>query len=341
MLDDLIKIEENKEPVEKIDYSKFIVNHDDIDKDIDGFISGKIPQGFGIGIPTLDNHFLAKKNEFYIVTGKKGRGKTTVSQSIQVMQSVANGLIWVVAFQENSDWSMKVNYMNYLLGDFAKDVERTDKTRFEEAKEWVKKHFIFINVEDIKTATDVTKDIINNGTDVHALILDPINSFRNGWQDTGNGYADGQVAGINLLKFANDICSVHISQHPNMAGQRQEGAVNSYQAEGGWFLNKASFTYVLHREKGSSENELIVENVRNRLTGGSETSDENPIVLEWSPTKVNIRYKDGSEQYDNVIGYLVEKYNVFSVSKEIVNAIPTMSPEDAFGDTDYLDDTPF
>mgnify|MGYP003647554991 FL=1 len=299
----------NDYEINDFNYKNHIVNSSVINSDLDDFITGKIPQGFKCGFEVLDDHFQCKKNEFYILTGKKGRGKTTINQAIQIMYSISNDLIWVVAFQENSSWSMKLNYMNYLLGSYATDVKRNDLRRYNLASDWIDKHFIFIKVEDIKTATEVTKGLINDGVDVHALLLDPINSFKNGWQDTGNGYADGVVAGLEILNFSKEFCSVHISQHPNMSGQRQEGAVTSYQAEGGWFLNKASFTYVLHREHGSSDNQLIVENVRNKHTGGSETEADNPVIIEWSAISINIRKAMGFDTELNCIQQLVRKFN--------------------------------
>jgi len=325
----LIKLD-NEYKVNDFDYKNHIVNSNTINSELDDFITGKIPQGFKCGFEVLDDHFQCKKNEFYILTGKKGRGKTTINQALQIMYSLANGLIWVVAFQENSHWSMKLNYMNYLLGEYATDVKRNNITKYNLASDWIDKHFIFIQVEDIRTATEVAKGIIENGTDVHALLLDPINSFKNGWQDTGNGYADGVVAGLELLNFSKEFCSVHISQHPNMAGQRQEGAVTSYQAEGGWYLNKASFTYVLHREKGSSENQLIVENVRNKHTGGSETEADNPVIIDWSPIGIDLRKVFGFETEKDVIQQLVRKYNPLSVKES--KPIPTASLDQAFGD---------
>ncbi|MBS9774740.1 MAG: hypothetical protein KGV59_06250 [Tenacibaculum sp.] len=319
---------------QEFDYRKFIVSNEKINKEVDDFLTGRIQQGFTIGISELDDYFVCKKNEFYILTGKKGMGKTTINQALQVMHSIANNLIWVVAFQENSYWSMRLNYLNYLIGGFAKDCKNNDPELWKKANKWVDEHFIFIDVEDIKTATEVTKKIIDNGTDVHALLLDPINSFRNGWQDTGNGYADGVVAGMELLKFSQKYCSVHISQHPNMSGQRQDGAVTSYQGEGGWFLNKASFTYVIHRKKGSNENELIVENVRNKHTGGGETEFENPVVLYWHPTRIDIgmRMMSDSTIQTDVIGMLRRIHNPLKEEiRELNKELPKSSINDAFG----------
>ena len=314
---------------EEFNYKDFIVNSNSINKDLEDFITGKIPQGFKSGVHTLDNHFVSKKNEFYIVTGKKGQGKTTIYQILQLLFSISNDLIWVVAFQENSSWSMKLNLMNLLLGGFAKEVKTSDLRRYKKASDWLDRHFIFIQVEDIKTATEVCKGLISDKVDVHGLLLDPINSFKNGWQDTGNGYADGVATSLKLLNFSKEVCSVHITQHPNMSGQRQEGAVSSYQAEGGWFLNKAHNTCAIHRESGSSCNELMVEHVRNKHTGGDQTEGDNPIIIEWSPTSISMFMKLTPKlREDNVIQNLVRKYNILEIEEK--KELPYMSPSDAF-----------
>jgi len=326
----LIKLD-NEYIESEFNYKDHIVNSNSINQDLDDFITGKIPQGFKSSIHTLDNHFVSKKNEFYIVTGKKGQGKTTIYQILQLLFSISNDLIWAVAFQENSSWSMKLNLMNLLLGEFARDVKRSDLRRYNKASDWLDKHFIFIEVDDIKTATEVCKGLIDDGIDVHGLLLDPINSFKNGWQDTGNGYADGVAASLELLKFAKTVCSVHITQHPNMSGQRQEGAVSSYQAEGGWFLNKAHNTCAIHREAGSSENELRVEHVRNKHTGGDQTERDNPIIIEWSPTRISIFMRNSpGHREENVVCSLVSKYNILELKES--KPIPTASLDQAFGD---------
>lgn len=308
-----IDLKKLKEVEKNFNYKDYIINPNKINSDVDNFLSGKIPKGYKIGVQSLDRHFVCKKNEFYVLTGKKGKGKTTVNQAIQLMQSVVNGLIWVVCFKENSEWSAKLNYMNYALCDFASDVKKRNPELYKKVSDWIDKHFIFIDVEDIKTSLEVTKEIIKSGVDVHSLLLDPINSFKNGWQDSGNGFSDGSIASINMLNFTKKYCSIHISQHPVMSAQRQQGRVTSYQGEGGWFLNKASFTWVIDRESGSSDNQIIVENVRNKHTGGGETDNDNPVVLNWSPTKINIGYLDGSYLEENVVANIVRKHNPFNL----------------------------
>lgn len=335
-------ISTNKESVEvEFNYKDYIVNPDSINTDLTDFISGKIPQGYRSGIDILDNHFVAKKNEFYIVTGKKGQGKTTIYKLLQLLFTITNKLTWVVAFQENSNWSMKLNLMNYLLSDFATKVKKENPGKYKIASDFIDKYFIFIKVDDIKTSTLVVKGLIKDGIDVHGLLLDPINSFKSGWYDTGNGYSDGVNTSFEMLKFSKEVCSLHITQHPNMAGQRQEGAISSYQAEGGWFLNKAHNTSAINRDyEGTLNNEsdghwnmLSVENVRNKHTGGGATDRDNPIIIEWNPTHINIFMKNTPHLRENNIFYeLVNKYKIFGETE-----IPKPTLKEAFISNDIND----
>jgi len=314
MIED-IDFTDAQESVEPFNYKKHVVSYKEINNGLEDFLTGKIKKGYGIGIDILDNHFVFKENEFYALTGKKGSGKTTINQLLHLCGSIAHGLKWVVAYQENNYSFMKLNLMNYLLCGYSNNIYTSDRMLYDKASDFIDKHFIFIDVESIKEALMVTECLITQEKiNIHAVVLDPVNSFMNGWQDTGNGYSDGVVAGINMLNFTKKVCSIHISQHPTMSGQRQEGAVTSYQAEGGWFLNKASFTYVIHREQGTNSNELIVENVRNKHTGGGETEAEKPVVIEWSPTQIRLYYKgDFTNKIENLVRYLTNKHRTFGI----------------------------
>jgi len=225
-----------------------------------------------------------------------------------------------------------MNYLGYLLGEYPLNVKKENIELYNKASNWIDDHFIFIDVDDIKTGLEVTKKLIQDKNNIHAVLLDPINSFMNGYADSGNKYADGVTTAIEILNFTKKWCSVHISQHPTMFNQRKKEAITSYDAEGGWFLNKASYTYVIDRERGTNENKLIIENVRNKLTGGKETDIDNAIILEWSPNKINIYYENGTYREDDVIGRLVREFNPLGI--EIKN-IPEIKVEDAFDDPPF------
>jgi len=314
MIEEIKFNEEIKEEV-AFDYKKHLVNNLEINNELNDFLEGRIKKGYNTGFSSLDDHYVFKENEFYLCTGKKGDGKTTINQALQLMGSVCHGLIWAVAYQENNSSFMKLNLMNYLLSGNSKRVKDTDKMLYDKASQFIDKHFIFLNVDTIKDALETTRCLIEiEGIKVHAIFLDPINSFGNGWQNTGNVYADGVVSALNILLFTKKYCSIHVSQHPTMSGQRTEGAITSYQGEGGWFLNKASYTYVINREKGTNINHIIVDNVRNKHTGGGETDFDNPVVIEWSPTSLRLyKLNEMHDVEEDIFRTLTNKNKTFGV----------------------------
>jgi hypothetical protein len=247
------------------------------------------------------------------------------------MQSIVNGLVWVCCYQENKDYSQKINYLDYLLGENADNVRKNNPELYNKASSWIDRHFIFLKLEDISTALDVTKHLISTGIDVHALVLDPINSFVSGFQTTGNGYTDGVEAARKVQRFCEDYCSVYVSQHPTMRAQREDNPVTSYDAEGGYYNNKADNTWVINREKGTSLNYIGMENVRNKHTGGSRTDPDNPLIIEWKMAVIDII--KGNDTHPNVIQYLIRKHNPLNYDHEYLEEtkeIITKTPEEAF-----------
>lgn len=286
-----------------------IVSNEGINNDINNFLTGKIKKGYLTGIEALDNHFTAKENAFYVNLGKKGIGKTTITSLLHLLYSITNDLIWVVAFKENENWSIKLGFLYLLLGKKKNEIK--DKTHYYNALNWLDSHFYFVNSDSVKDTFDVTRMLIKKGVKVHGVFIDPINSFSSGFSDTGNGFVDGNVTALEMLNFTRKVCSVHISQHPTMANQRKTERLTSYDAEGGWFMNKADFTYVIHRDKSTNVSEIIVENVRNKLTGGDTTDLEKAIALSWSPFNINIGYIGGDCKETNVIQKLILKHKPF------------------------------
>lgn len=329
----IFEVKENIEDC--LDYKKFIVSPDVINKNIDNFHSGLIKTGYGTGISVLDDYLVAKENEFFAVVGKKGDGKTTILQVQFLMWSIANGLIWVVAFKENIDWAVKVALLNLLLGDNEREVKNNNPDLHLKASEWIDKHFIFACIDSMKEGADLCRGLINDGVNVHALVLDPANSFYSGWHDTGNEFSDGKKTALELLNFTKNVCSLHLSQHPTMSGQRQEADVTSNQAEGGWFFNKASLTYNLNRTRGTNATRLSVENVRNKFTGGDETHPDNPVEITWSKYKIDLECNGRIEE--DVIGFLTQRYNPLNQVFKDSKPLPNPSVEEAFGN----DETPF
>jgi hypothetical protein len=330
---DLANKDVQPEDFNEFDYKKHIVNPESINNTVEQYLRGEIQRGFEIGIKCFDEHFVCKEKSLYALTGKKGKGKTTINKIIQLMQSIVNGLVWVVAFQENSDWGNKVEYLQYFLGEHAKDVKEKKPELYKKASDWIDKHFIYLDVETIEDAIKVTEYLVKDGVKVHALLLDPVNSFEFGYKDTGSTFSDGVYSSKKVLRWCKKNISIYVSQHPTIRAQREKENVTPFDAEFGFWNNKAHFTWCINRENETNENKIEVFNVREKLTGGSPTSIDEPLIIEWFPTKINIR--KGGEVYENVIQYLVRKHNPLNYDydylPETKEIIPKASIDDAFG----------
>lgn len=335
----LAEVERKNEDVN--DYKKNIIDKDYINNRLDDYIHGRIPKGYGIGLPTLDNTIVCKINEMLACVGKKGRGKTTIEELFFLMWAMVNDLTFVLALQENDQALEKMNLLGYIFGKKAADVKKENIELFKKGVKWMDEHFIFIEVDSFKEALDTTENIIKRGTKVVGLFLDPVNSFDNGWSETGNVHEDEKKASKKILKFSKNVCSVFLSQHPTMAGQRQTEDVNSYNAEGGNYLNKAHFTWAINRDNGSSVNRISVDNVRNSYTGGGVTHPDSPLLLHWSPTRIDIEHQGVTEE--NVIQKIRRKFNplneTFIDDFEETKQITTATLSEAFEVPD--DDVPF
>jgi len=343
---DYLKLIQDKEITSEdfndFDYKKHIVNPSEIDNTINDFYNGKLKKGYKIGIPCFDEHFVCKEKSLYALTGKKGKGKTTINKIIQLMQSIVNDLVWVVAFQENSDWGNKVEYLQYLLDGFAIDIQKENPKLYKLASDWIDQHFIFLDVETIEQAIKTTECLIKKeNKNIHAILLDPVNSFEFGYKDTGSTFSDGVYSSKKVLRWCKKNVSIYVSQHPTISAQRDKPIVTPFDAEFGFWNNKAHFTWVINRSEGTSDNVISVWNVREKLTGGSPTNNDEPLIIEWFPTKINI--KKAGEVYENVIQYLIRKHNPFNYDFEPlpeVKEIPNINPKDAFESYED-DDLPF
>ncbi len=321
------------------DYKKHISDSGLINEKLKGYVTGSIKKGYGINLPVLDNVIVCKTNEMYACTGKKGRGKTTIQEVFFLMWAMVHNLNFILCLQENDNSLSKMSMLGYILGCQPKDVLANNPELYNTAVRWLDERFIYLkDVDTLKEATEITECIVNDGKKIQALFCDPVNTFDSGWFDTGNTHKDDKKTAKKILNFSQKTCSVFLSQHPTMAGQRAEEDANSYSAEGGYFLNKADFTWAINRNNGDNVNRISVDNVRNKYTGGSVTHRESPLNLIWHPYRIDIEHNGISEE--NIFQRIRRKYNplkeVFNFNEERIGSVPNMNVNEAFGNDDSI-----
>ena len=293
---------------------KFIVKKGYGWSKIDDFHEGRVELGVKTGIDFFDKHFMWKKNELYLLTAPKGRGKTLVTSALQVLAEICADWTWIISAQENKVEDYKENLFKYYTHRDTKELKAQDLVLYKKIQDYIDRKYIFLTgIDTVEEALVTTKFIVNrNKNKSYALFLDPINSFMAGFGYSGQvEYSNGHEIAKKVLDFSLKYCTVFVTSHTIIKKQR-EGMIlsESVFGEGGWWLNKASFTMGLNREQGTNDNVLNIDNVRNRKTGGSETFKSNPIVISWKGYDIDISMKENESdvRYD-VIGMLQEKFN--------------------------------
>ena len=325
------------------DYKKHIVNNKVINDEMLLYVQGKMPRGYKTGIQIIDDVIVMKPKEMFACTGKKGRGKTTIQQILFLMWAMANDLHCVLSLQENKFSLSKKDLLGYCLGENPRDVYNRDVNLYNNVLYWLDNHFTFIEVSQLSQAYKVVESMINDNIKVDLLFCDPVNSF----EDVGINPASDKNKAIESKNFAHKICSLFISQHPTISGQRSDEDVNSYSAEGGAFLNKADFTWAINRNNNENINRIGVDNIRNKYTGGNTTHKEAPLLIEWGKYNINAMHMGATEL--DIIQQVRRMYNpfkeVFSEQNNWIEEkkeLPTITPSDAFGEPeDNNDDLPF
>lgn len=318
------------------DYKKHIANSKEVNDKLEKYITGKIKKGYGIGLPVLDKVIVCKTKEMFACVGKKGRGKTTIQQILFLAWAMVHDLTFVLCLQENEDALAEKDLLGYLLGENPKFIYDKDRKLYNKAVNWLSEHFVFLkDIDDFKQATEVTEALIKSGKKVQALFLDPVNTIDSGWYESGNTWKDDKQTAKKLLKFSKKVCSVFLSQHPTMTAQRSPEDVTSYNAEGGHFLNKSDFTWVINRDNGSNLNRITVDNVRNKYTGGGITHPDTPLIMHWFPYSINLEHDGVIEE--NVLQKIRLKFNPLkenlnNLEVENKNILPTVEPSEAFGE---------
>lgn len=323
---------------EEFDYKKHLVNKHQLNEKAKGYRDKTIARGYKTGIRIIDDVIVMKPKEMHACTGKKGRGKTTIQEIFFLIWAMANNLHCVLALQENEEALEKNNFLGYIFGCNPIEVENYNPELFNKVNKWFDEHFIFINVETMKEAVQVVEGIVKNDHKVDLLFCDPVNSFESGYSDTGNSHKDDKITAMKMLQFTK-TCSVFVSQHPTMSGQRSDEDINSYSAEGGYYLNKSHFTWAINRDNGSNINRISVDNVRNKYTGGDVTHKDFPLEIVWDRYKIDAVYDGVIEE--NIIQQIRKRVNPFKevFTENLPNVIeqkelPKVTPKDAFGEPD-------
>jgi hypothetical protein len=267
---------------------------------LDLVFANKVPQGYGMGSKTFDDHFRLKRKTLVGVFGMDNVGKTTFYLFMIMCYAKKHGLKFLILARENESASVRQSLIELFLGKYAYQCTE------EEQKQAVKFCYKFFDI--IKLDVNVNKENIFDILDkayadnsYFACFIDPYNAVQHEQSPKSNyEFLD------SLRRYQNKMnTSFHISMHISTEKARnyvysandkltnfegfetevvgQNKVPRKNHVEGGQpIANKLDDIIVVHRiykvDELKNYTLISIEKVKETRTGGT-TTYEKPIMF--------------------------------------------------------------
>jgi len=259
--------------------------------------SGKLKQGYRLGIKEIDDYLVFKPTNFNIILGHANVGKTTAILYLMLCYTVKHGKKWLICSTENESYSLIRKLVEFLDENMIESVTDAD---FKTHTDFINKHFKFVDNSKMYTyvsAIDMFKQVKKEFT-YDGILLDPYNSLAKEQEMMKNlgGHEYDYQACTELRIFCKENkVSIWLNTHANTTALRMEYPMNhpfagypkppmaSDVEGGGKFVNRADDFIVIHRligHSGYKKTTMIhVRKVKETETGGDTTINDKPIEI--------------------------------------------------------------
>ena len=259
--------------------------------------SGKLKEGYRLGIPEIDNYIRFKPSNFNIILGHANVGKTTSILYLMLAYSLKHGKKWLICSTENDSYSLIRKLVEFLDET---PINLVSDSNFKTHTDFINQHFKFVDnavmytyITAIEMFGKVKKEFNFDG-----ILLDPYNSLAKEpemMKNLGGHEYDYQACTEMRMFCKENKVSLWLNTHANTNALRQV-----YRAEhmyaghplppmandvegGGKFVNRADDFIVIHRligHSGYKKTTMIhVRKVKETETGGDTTINDKPIEI--------------------------------------------------------------
>lgn len=251
---------------------------------------GKIAKGLGLNCD-LDNYLLFKKKQLNICLGHDNSGKTYWMLWYFLALSTHHDLKWTIWAGENSSGQLMRDLIQMYTGSSIKDLDYKEIRRAEIKME----HWFKFVKNDVMYTPDQMLDIMSKD-ESDGCFIDPFTGLERGMTHADN---------YDFLNKGRMFCnttgkSIWLSTHPTSESGRNgmnyppkhqwEGHLKppmKAHIEGGKpFLNRCDDMIIIHRlvkhESMKYTTLLDVEKIKDRDTGGQQTSYGEPLFFDYN-----------------------------------------------------------
>lgn len=283
---------------------------------LDRVRKGKHEKGLEFGHYKIDDHILFKRTDFNIIVGHANVGKTTVVIYLMVLQSINNGLRWLIFSSENTAVNLATKIIEFYLGCI---LQGATEEQMQMGMNFLMQHFIII---DSETQMYTYKELLEEATDLHAkdpfdgFMVDPYNSLakdKEMFSSLGGHEYDYEVAthfrnfckerSVSMWLCAHAVTEALRKKHPQTheyAGHPIPPSMSDIEGGGKW-ANRADSVLCMHRyTQHPTEwmySHIHVRKIKTIETGGRPTGMDDPIRMRSLPD--NVGFEIGGENLIN------------------------------------------
>ena len=259
--------------------------------------TGKIKQGYALGIPEIDKYIVFKPSNFNIILGHANVGKTTSILYLMLAYSLKHGKKWLICSTENDSYSLIRKLIEFLDET---PINLVSDANFKTHTDFINDHFRFLDnsimytyISAIEIFGQIKKEFNYDG-----ILLDPYNSLAKDpvmMKNLGGHEYDYQACTELRMFCKENKVSIWLNTHANttalrtkynmthpFAGFPEPPMANDVEG-GGKFVNRADDFIVVHRLVGHADywnrTMIHIRKVKEVETGGKPTKYEEPIEL--------------------------------------------------------------
>lgn len=250
--------------------------------------TGKVRKGESFGWESIDEFMLANKKYLFLLTGYPSYGKSTFIDAMAINLSKLHGWKWLYFSTETDDYT---THLRKLVGIVTgKGLQDTTNEELIRVVLWINKFFTWINPPKDKFLSlddvlDITRERINSGQTVDALVIDPWNELRHTMTEREDQYIANCLMKVKSFAKANDLLAL-LAIHPKTQEKNQDGSFpipHLRNVSGGsmWW-NKADYGICVHRKDFSVNGVFVyIQKVKDSTIGrqGMTFLDCDPVSL--------------------------------------------------------------
>ena len=236
------------------------------------YYNGK-PEGYGIGLPELDEKIIWDTKRLSLVSGVPNMGKSEFVDFVCVQLNKLHG--WKIAYFSPENYPIDIHLEKIISKVTNKEFDKNEVTEMElmQAIDYISNNFFFMDTDHVRTMDDILDSALEliHTEDIKVLVIDAFYNIDHSIPSnmTETVYIDNVLNKLQRFAKMNDIL-IHLVVHTRKM-QAVNGVYpvpNFYDLNGSAnFANRADYCTIVHRDFINDLTEIHIQKMKNKHFG--------------------------------------------------------------------------